>query len=152
MPSPPARPRALGPAGRPDFAALGLRVGVGAALIGVAACGAPDKRPRVGARPTAPKMSIIAPISGAFLDEGAPVLLEMECRGADGAVVACGAPRWSLLPPDEPEAGPLEGWGAEGSAVEVDDLPAGAWLLWAEAEVAGLALDDERELYVFAGR
>ena len=115
-------------------------------LLGLA-CGEKGERERVGSRPTSPKMAITAPISGAFLDEGAPTVLQMECRGSDGAVTACGAPIW-WLEGDLPDGG----WGAEGAEVEVLDLPPGTWALWASAEVAGVPLEDSREINVFAAR
>ena len=118
-----------------------------AAMLSVSALGCgPDKaRDGVGRRPSSPKMSIVSPISGAFLDEGAPVTLEMECRGADGAVTDCLEPSW-WIEGDNPGAD----WQAEGAAVDGSDLPPGAWLLRAACTVAQTDLEDEREINVFA--
>ena len=99
----------------------------------------------MGRRPTSPKMSIVSPIAGAFLDEGAPVTLEMECRGADGALTDCLEPSW-WIEGDNPGAD----WLAEGASVDGSDLPPGAWLLRAACTVAQTDLEDDREINVFA--
>ena len=107
------------------------------ATVWLAACS--DRTLDSGATPRSPTLTIVSPIDGVWLDEGADTVLSAVGRDASGSSVALDELLWST-----------EGWEITGNDVTVTDLPAGNITLSAEIQIDGQAVADSVELSVFA--
>ena len=90
---------------------------------------------------TAPYMNILSPSGGQFIDEGSPVLLEVEGRDSAGAGVPI---------PDVVWTAEEVSWSVEGNALTVTDLPAGLYDIAVIGVVTGVELSDSVEVAVYA--
>ena len=89
----------------------------------------------------APYMNILSPSGGQFIDEGDPVLLEVEGRDSAGTEVPISEVVWSA---EEVS------WSAQGNAITVTDLPAGLYDIAVSGLVIGVEVTDVVEVAVYA--
>ncbi len=111
-------------------------------LLGLLGCGDKEEDTASVVVQGSPYLNVLAPMDGAFLDEGQAVQLLVEGRHGDGSAADIVDVVWSGD----------AGWSAEGNDIEVSDLPAGLYDLQVVGVVDGEAVAGAVEIAVYAAR
>ncbi|MEC7949573.1 MAG: hypothetical protein VX265_18545 [Myxococcota bacterium] len=98
-----------------------------------------DTKPGDSALPGAPSLTIVEPPDGAWLDEGAEVVLRAVGRDATGAEIELSDLAWST-----------GSWAVEGNDLTVTDIPPGNQTLEAQVLIDGAVVSDSVDISVFA--
>lgn len=109
------------------------------ALLLALLLGGCDPKPEDSALPGTPSLTIVEPSDGAWLDEGADVVLRAIGRDASGSEIELSDLAWST-----------GSWAVEGNDLTVSDIPPGNQTLEAQVLIDGAVVSDSVDISVFA--